>query len=132
MNQPPMNADERRFDELTFAVNGCAMDILNTIGHGFHEKIHENAMTVALQKRNIAFSQQEQFVVMYEKQNVGVFIPDLVINDCIIVELKTMSRITDHEIGQVMNYLKVSALHLGLILNFKHAKLEWKRVVNAL
>lgn len=132
MLKSPMNADERRYDEITFAINGCAMDVLNTIGHGFHEKVYENAMAVAFQKRNIGFSQQRKFVVTYEGSEVGNFIPDFVVNDTIIVELKTIDSITHHETGQVMNYLKAGKLNLGLILNFKHAKLDWKRVVNAL
>ncbi len=130
--QPPMDADEHRFDELSFAINGCAMDVLNSIGHGFHEKIYENAMAVAFEKRNVSFEQQRCFSVQYEGREVGVFIPDFVVNGSVVVELKTIDKITPHEVGQVMNYLKASGLHLGLILNFKHAKLEWKRVVNAL
>ena len=130
--KPPMNADERRFDEITFAINGCAMDVLNTVGHGFHEKIYENAMAVAFEKRKISFAQQKQFPVSYDGQEIGVFIPDFVVNENVIVELKTIDKITHHEVGQVMNYLKASDLNLGLILNFKHAKLEWKRVVNNL
>jgi len=132
MKQPPMNADERRFDELTFAINGCAMDVLNKIGHGFHEKLYENAMAIAFEKRNINFSQQKQLSVAYEDREVGLFIPDFVVNDSVIVELKTIDKITQHETGQVMNYLKASGLNLAIILNFKYAKLEWKRVVNNL
>lgn len=127
-----MNADERRFDEVSFAINGCAIDVLNSVGHGFHEKIYENALVIALKKRGLIFSQQRQFPISYEDQEVGVFIPDLVVNDSVIIELKTIDKITHHEVGQVMNYLKASSLNLGLILNFKHAKLEWKRVVNNL
>ena len=130
--KPQMSADERRFDDLTFAINGCAMDVLNKVGHGFHEKIYENAMAVAFRKRNITFSRQHKFDVHYEGECVGQFIPDFLVNNSVIVELKTIDKITSNEVGQVMNYLKASGLNLGIILNFKYSKLEWKRVVNAL
>jgi GxxExxY protein len=60
---------------------------------------------------------------------VGEYVPDLIAHDRIVVDTKVIERITDHELGQVMNYLKVTGLRVGLILNFKRAKLEWKRVV---
>lgn len=126
--KPQINTDEHRLNELSFAVNGCAMDVLNTIGHGFHEKIYENAMVVAFKKRNIAYSQQHAFEVIYEQHTVGTFIPDFVVEDQIIIELKTIDKITNNEKGQVLNYLRASNLKLGLILNFKHAKLDWQRI----
>lgn len=129
MIQPSMNADERRYDDLTFRVNGCAMTVLNALGHGYHEKIYENGLAVVLKKNNIHFSQQKQFNIFLENEMVGTFIPDFVIDDKIIVEMKTIDRITDHEKGQVLNYLKATGLEIGLIYNFKFAKLEWQKVI---
>ena len=129
MNLPQMNTDERRLEELSFAINGCAMDVLNSVGHGFHEKIYENAMAVAFQKRHLKYSQQCQYNIAYEGQKVGVFIPDFVVEDKIIIELKTIDKIGNNEKGQVLNYLRVSNLSLGLVLNFKNSKLEWQRVI---
>jgi GxxExxY protein len=134
--QPLMNADQRRFKEddyphqdLSFLVNGCAMSVLNEIGHGFNEKIYENAMACALQAKDILFTQQKQYNVHFQGHIVGTFIPDFVIEDKIIVEMKTVDRITDIEKGQVMNYLRVSGLSLAIIFNFKNPKLDWQRVV---
>lgn len=124
-----MSTDEHRLNELTFAINGCAMDVLNVVGHGFHEKIYENAMAVAFENRGITFSQQTQFNIEYEGKNIGVFIPDLVVEDKIIVELKTIDKIGNNEKGQVLNYLKATDLKLGLIINFKNPKLEWQRII---
>jgi len=67
--------------------------------------------------------------VEYKSVKVGEYIPDLICFERIVVDTKTIERITNHEIGQMMNYLKITNLRLGLLLNFKHAKLEWKRVV---
>jgi len=129
MNLPQMNTDEHGLNEVTFKINGCAMDVLNSIGHGFHEKIYQNAMAAALSKKGMLFSQQKQFDVFFERICVGTFIPDLVVEDKVIVELKTIDRIGPNEKGQVLNYLRASGLHLAVILNFKNAKLEWQRVV---
>ncbi|MCB9981284.1 MAG: GxxExxY protein [Rhodospirillales bacterium] len=126
--KPQIDTDQHRLNELSFIINGCAMSVLNTIGHGFHEKIYENALAIAFDKRNLQFSQQKQFPISFEGQNVGIFIPDFVIEDQIILELKTIDKITNNEKGQVLNYLRASKLSLGIILNFKHAKLDWQRI----
>lgn len=60
---------------------------------------------------------------------VGEYIPDLVVRESLIVDTKTIERITDHERGQMLNYLRITALPVGLVLNFKHARLEWQRLV---
>lgn len=126
---PQMNIDGHGLDEITFKINGCAMDVLNKIGHGFHEKVYENALAVALEKSGLRFSQQKQYPVFYEGKEVGVFIPDFVVEDCVVLELKTIDRIGDNEKGQVLNYLRASCLSLGIIMNFKFPKLEWRRVI---
>jgi len=105
------------------------MDVLNSIGHGFHEKIYENALCVAFKKRGLQYSQQSKFDLFYGGAVIGTFIPDLVVENKIIVELKTIDKIGQNEKGQVLNYLKATNLTLGLILNFKNAKLEWQRII---
>lgn len=60
---------------------------------------------------------------------VGQFIPDLIAFDAVVVDTKVIDQITDHERGQMMNYLRITKLRVGVILNFKHAKLEWERIV---
>ena len=108
---------------------GCAMEVLNTLGHGFLEKPYENALVVEFGVQEIPFKQQPRFDVNYKSVKVGEFIPDLVCFDQIVVDTKSIDRISNHEIGQMLNYLKATDLKLGLLLNFKHAKLQWKRVV---
>jgi GxxExxY protein len=60
---------------------------------------------------------------------VGEFVPDLIAFGAVIVDTKVIDQTTDHERGQMMNYLRVAKLRVGLILNFKHARLEWERIV---
>jgi GxxExxY protein len=111
---------------------GSAMEVLNEIGHGFHEKPYENALVVEFRLRGIPCLQQKQFDILYKEQKVGEYVPDLIAYEKIVVDAKVIEKITDREIGQMMNYLKVTGLRLGYILNFKQAKLEWKRVVHLL
>lgn len=108
---------------------GSAMEVLNEIGHGFHEKPYENALVIEFRLRGILCLQQKQFDILYKNEKVGDYIPDLIAYEKIVVDAKVIEKITDREIGQMMNYLKVTGLRLGYILNFKHAKLEWKRVI---
>jgi GxxExxY protein len=113
----------------THAIIGCAFEVLNELGHGLNEKCYENTLVVEFRLRGIAFSQQRQFEVLYEKERVGLFIPDLIAYDQVIVDAKVIDRITDVERGQMLNYPRITKLRVGLIVNFKHARLEWERVV---
>jgi len=113
----------------TQRIIGHAFNVLNEVGHGLHEKIYENALTVALKQDAIVFDQQRNFAVLFRGEQVGLFIPDLIAFGSVIGYSKVIDRITDHERGQMLNYLRITKLRVGLILNFKHARLEWERVV---
>ena len=113
----------------THQIIGSAMEVLNEIGHGFHEKFYENALVVEFGLRCIPVIQQPDFPVIYKSVNVGSYVPDLICFEQVVVDAKTIEEITDHEIGKMLNYLKVTNLQVGLLINFKHPKLEFKRVV---
>ena len=111
-----------------FQVVGCAIEVLNTLGHGLLEKPYENALVVEFGLRKVPFRQQPPFDVVYKGQKIGVFVPDLIAFDTVVVDAKVIDRITDHELGLMLNYLRITGLHVGVILNFKHPKLEWERI----
>jgi GxxExxY protein len=111
-----------------FQLVGCAIEVLNTLGHGLLEKPYENALVVEFGLRKIPFRQQPVFNVLYKGQNIGVFVPDLIAFDSVVVDTKVIERITDHERGLILNYLRITGLRVGVILNFKHCKLEWERI----
>jgi GxxExxY protein len=115
--------------EETHEIIGCAFEALNELGHGLNEKLYENTLVVEFKRRSIAFDQQRRFEVLYKGQYVGEYIPDLIAYGTVVVDAKCIDRITDHERGQMLNYLRITRLPVGLILNFKHAKLEFERVV---
>jgi GxxExxY protein len=126
-----MNTNEHKLllKEEMFQIVGCAMEVLNTLGHGLLEKPYENALVVEFGLRGIPYIQQPRFDVIYKGVKVGDYIPDLIVFDKIVVDAKTIDRITDIERGQILNYLKITHLKVGLILNFKKSKLEWERLV---
>lgn len=115
--------------EETQAVIRCAFDVLNGIGHGYHEKPYENALVVEFEIQRIPYEQQPRFPLMYRGVKVADFIPDLVAYGRVIVDAKVIDRIGDHEVGQMLNYLKITGLPVGLILNFRHSRLEVRRVL---
>ena len=121
--------DELVLKDEAFEIVGCAMTVLNELGHGLLEKPYENALVVEFGLQSIPVKQQPRYDIVYKGVNVGEYIPDLIVAEKIVVDTKVIDRIADHEIGQMMNYLKITGLRVGLILNFKRAKLEWKRVV---
>ena len=123
------NKHELLFQKEVYAVVGCAIEVLNVRGHGLHEKVYENCLCVEFRLRGIPFTQQERHQVLYKGELVGEYVPDLVVQQTLIVDTKTIDRITDHERGQMLNYLGITNLAVGIILNFKHARLEWERLV---
>ena len=123
------NTEKSLAKEEVFQIVGCAIEVLNTLGHGLLEKPYENALAVEFALRSVPFQQQALFDVLYKGHRVGLFIPDLIAFDAVVVDTKVIDRITDHERGLMLNYLRITKLRIGIILNFKHAKLEWERIV---
>ena len=123
------NKHELLLKDEVYRIIGCAMEVLNTLGHGLLEKPYENALVVEFQEQGIPYAQQPRFPVIYKSVNVGEYIPDLIAFDQIVVDTKVIAAIGDNERAQLINYLKITGLRVGLLLNFKHAKLEWERIV---
>jgi GxxExxY protein len=115
--------------EEVYRIVGAAMEVLNELGHGLHEKPYENALVVEFQRSGIVFAQQQHFDVLYKGVKVAENAPDLIVFNAMVVDTKVIEAITDHERGQMLNYLKITGLKVGVILNFKRAKLEWERIV---
>ena len=115
--------------EEVYQIVGCAMEVLNELGHGFHEKPYENALVVEFRTRGISFQQQPVFPLRYRDEEVGRFIPDLIAFESVVIDTKTIEKITDHERGKMLNYLKITGVCVGVILNFSKPQLEWERIV---
>jgi GxxExxY protein len=127
-----MNTDvesEPLFKAESEVIIGCAIEVHNELGTGFHEKPYENALVVEFEQRKIPFEQQSRFKMNYKGHVVGEYVPDLIAFERIIIDTKVIERIGSVEVAQMMNYLKITGLRLGYIINFKHQRLEWKRVI---
>jgi GxxExxY protein len=106
------------------------MEIHRELGRGLDEVVYKDAMCLELQRANLPFSREKRYDISYK----GVILPhqffaDFVVWDKIIFEAKAVERLTDAHIKQVLNYLAIAKLQLGLLVNFGSASLEWKRVV---
>lgn len=124
------NADGKLLlKEEVFQIVGAAIEVLNGLGHGFHEKPYENSIVVEFAKRGIPTQQQPTYDILYKGHKVGLYIPDLIAFNSVIVDAEVIDHITDLERGQMLNYLRISKLRVGVILNFKRPKLEWERIV---
>ncbi len=112
-----------------YSVVNAALEVLKKHGHGFHEKPYENALVVELSLRGMSCQQQRSFNVVYKGTKVGEYIPDLIVDGTIIIDPKVIDKISDHERGRMINYLRITGFPVGLILNFRRAKLEWERII---
>lgn len=112
----------------TKAIIGIAFDVMNEIGCGLREKAYERAMVREFQLQSIQFDQQKQFPVAYKDTEVDTLIPDLIAHDRIIIDTKTVPQITSRELAQMISYLHITQLPVGLIINFYHPKVQIKRV----
>lgn len=115
--------------ELSESIIGAAMKVLNTLRPGLDEKLYENALVIELRKRGHRVEQQRQFPVHYDGHLIGTLIPDLIVDDLVIVDPKVATAFNDTHLAQMLGYLNITQLNLALLMNFKFAKLDWKRVV---
>jgi GxxExxY protein len=126
-----MTGEEGRLihEAISERIIGAAMTVLNELRPGLDEKLYENALTLELVDAGLSIEQQREFPVRYKGHFIGKLIPDMIVEDKVIVETKVAECFTDSHFAQVLGYLAITDLQLGLLLNFKHAKLQWKRLV---
>ena len=115
--------------ELVFKIVGCAMAVHSEVGHGLREKTYERALCCEFDIQQMKYSQQAIYAVLYKGRKIDEYIPDLVVEGRVVVDAKTIEAIGDVERGQMLNYLRITGLKVGLIINFKKQKLEWERIV---
>ncbi len=118
-------------DDLIYRVVGAAMTVHSTLGYGLREKTYERALCVELKHLGISFTQQANYPVLYRDIKVDEYIPDLEVEEALIVDTKTIEAIGDYELGQMLTYLRITGKTTGLIINFKHPSLQWRKVTLA-
>ncbi len=117
--------------ELSERIIGAAMKVLNTLGPGMSEKIYENALVIELTNLGLVVHQQTEFVVEYSGSAVGRLKPDLIVENTVIVDTKVVEGFVDDHIAKMISYLAITKLQLAILINFKFARLRWKRVVRS-
>jgi len=116
-------------EELTRDIIGAAIAVLNELRPGLDEKLYENALIIELAGQGHVAEQQREFPVHYRDRFIGKLIPDLIVDGKVIVDAKVVTAFSDTHIAQILGYLNITDLQVGLLLNFKQAKLGWKRIV---
>ncbi len=128
-----MNTDQNEGNsapnaDLTEIVIGAAMTVLNKLRPGLDEKIYERALVIQLRKQGVHCEQQKHHEVFYEGELIGDLVPDLIVDGRLIVDPKVVSTFNESHIAQMLGYLNITGLKTALLLNFKYARLEMKRV----
>jgi GxxExxY protein len=108
---------------------GIAMEVLNELNPGLDEVLYDRAMVIELRRRGHEIAVQKSFPVFYRAELIGNLIPDLIVDNSVIVDPKVVKAFTETHVAQMIGYLNITGLELALLLNFKNARLEWKRVV---
>ena len=116
-------------NELTYLINGAIFEVSRILGPGFLEKVYENALLMELKARGIKAAAQYPIKVRYKDQIVGEYFADLLVEDKVIIELKTVDKIEKIHEAQLLNYLKATGIKVGLLVNFKSTKADIKRFV---
>src|ERR1043166_2043030 len=116
-------------EELSGKIIGAAMEVLNQLKPGLDEKLYERAMMMELNRRGHVVAVQNSFPVFYRGELIGNLAPDLIVDDAIIVDPKVVACFTETHVAQMIGYLNITGLDLALLINFKNARLEWKRVM---
>jgi len=117
------------YKDLSYKIIELALEVHNELGCGFLEKVYENALMILFDRENIPARQQAPADVYFQDKVVGQYFADIMVDNKLILELKTVDVIANIHKAQVLNYLRATGLKLGLILNFGKPRLEYKRLV---
>lgn len=115
--------------EITEAIIGAAMHVLNVLKPGLDEKIYERALAITLKKRGYTVDQQRVFPVHFEGETVGTLVSDLVVGEKVIADPKVVTNFNESHDAQMIGYMTITGLRVSILLNFKYAQLKWKRLV---
>ena len=120
------------YKNVTETVIGCAYRVYNKMGFGFLESVYEKCLLIELRKTGLDAESQKPITVYYDDEIVGEFVADIIVNDAIILELKSVRRVVKAHEVQLVNYLVATGKPIGLILNFGESKVEIKRKIKDL
>ena len=106
------------YKEEFFKIKEACIEVRKELGNGFLEKVYENSLKLELEAKGFTTESQKKLIVKYKNNSVGEYIADLVLDEKIIIELKTVNSLTDIHKAQILNYLKATGYKLGILINF--------------
>ncbi len=127
-----MAVQDLKYKDLTEKIIGCAMKVHRYFGSGFPEVVYKKALIIELRKINISCLEEVVRDIIYDNKVIHKRRLDLLVEDVVLVELKALKEVDNSEMNQVLNYLKVFKIEVGLLLNFGASSLFFKRYINAL
>ena len=115
--------------ELVYDINGCVFEVYKELGHGFLEKVYENALIIEMENKGFKVESQKPLKVLYNSQIIGEYVTDIIVNGKVLIELKAQSNILKIHEAQILNYLKATGIKIGLLVNFAYPKASVKRFI---
>ena len=116
-------------NRITERIINCVYRVSNTLGSGFLEKVYENALAIELRQNGLQVAQQHSIKIFYNQSLVGDYVADLLVENCVIVETKTVKTLDEVHSAQCMNYLRATGLKVCLLVNFGRPRVDIKRIV---
>ena len=118
------------YKELSDTVLGAAFSVHNVLGPGLLESAYEGALVIELKRRGLRFERQQVFPLYYKGELAGAYVADLVVDNTVLLELKSVQSLTKVMEAQIINYLRLSEVPVGYLINFRNTRVEWKRFVH--
>jgi GxxExxY protein len=116
-------------NELTYAINGAIFEVNKVLGPGFLEKVYEKALLLELRRGGLKAKSQVPIDVIYKGDVVGEYLADILVEDRVIIEIKTVENLDKIHEAQLLNYMKATGIQVGILVNFRHPKAQIKRMV---
>ena len=116
-------------EQISYVIQGCVFEVYRQLGCGFLEKVYEKALLAELEFQGLSAKPQVPITVQYKNVVVGEYFADIVVENRVILELKAQQKLPQASRAQLLNYLKATGLHLGMLVNFSFPKASVKRVV---
>ena len=116
-------------DDITYKIRAAIFEVNKVLGYGFLEKVYEKALMVELKLKGLKAESQVPIDVQYKGHVVGEYYADIVVENQVILELKSIDSLQKVHVAQLLNYLKATEYKIGLLVNFTHPKAEIKRFV---
>lgn len=122
--------NKENLNNISEKIIGCAFKVSNTLGAGFLEKVYQNALIIELRDNGLIAEKEKPITIYYKDEIVGEYYADILVENEIIIETKAVTTLNEIHQAQLLNYLKATNLHLGLLINFGSPKIQIKRMAN--